>query len=82
MIYGHKLGLENSVKGIINCPIDKKLLKRTKKIGVTEFLAFKNNVKNHSEVMLIHNKRFSVVPITTHVKIVRLIKKLQRNIKK
>ena len=74
LIYGHKLGLENSVKGIINCPIDKNLLKKTKKIGVTEFLAFKNNVKNHSEVMLIHNKRFSVVPITTHVKIEQINK--------
>ena len=82
LIYGHKLGLESSVKGIINCPIDKNLLKKTKKIGVTEFLAFKNNVKNQSEVMLIHNKTLSVVPITTHVKIEQINKKITKEILK
>ncbi len=82
LIYGHKLGLDNSVKGIINCPIDKKLLKKTKKIGVTEFLASKNKVKNHSEVMLIHNKKFSVVPITTHINIDQINKKITKELLK
>ena len=34
----HKLALEKDVKGIVNCPIDKKLLSKGN-IGVTEFLA-------------------------------------------
>ena len=33
----HKLAGNKQVKGIINCPINKKLLKKSKKIGVTEF---------------------------------------------
>ena len=48
----HVLALNKNVSGIINCPISKKLL-ITKKIGVTEFLAAKCNVKNNKEVMLI-----------------------------
>ena len=78
--YGHKLALDKSVKGIINCPIDKKLLKKTKKIGVTEFLASKNNVKNDSEVMLIHNKKLSVAPITTHIKINHIDRKIKKDL--
>ena len=40
---------------------------KNENIGVTEFLAKKNKIYK-SEVMLIYNKRLSVVPITTHVK--------------
>ena len=36
LIYSHKLALNNKVAGLINCPIDKSLLK--KNIGLTEFL--------------------------------------------
>ena len=36
----HKLALNKNVIGIINCPINKKLLKKAK-FGVTEFLASK-----------------------------------------
>ena len=62
----HNLSIRKKVKGIINCPIDKKLLKITKKIGVTELLASK--VKNYrkSEVMMLYNKKLAVVPLTTH----------------
>ena len=38
LILGHKLAKSKNILGLINCPIDKKLL-RQKKIGVTEFLA-------------------------------------------
>ena len=64
-----------NVKGIINCAINKNLLKK-KKAGVTEFLASKCKVKNNSEVMLIWNKNFSVSPITTHIDIKDITKKL------
>ena len=50
---------------IINCPINKKLLTKDK-IGVTEYLASKCKLKDHSEVMLIKGEKFSVCPITTH----------------
>ena len=68
LTYAHKLALENSDTGIINCAINKKLLNRNN-IGVTEFLATKCHVKNNSEVMLIANEELSVSPITTHINI-------------
>ena len=64
--------------GLINCPINKKLLKN--KIGVTEFLAKKCKVKNNSEVMLIRNKKFSVSPITTHLDLKDVSKKINNKI--
>ncbi len=63
----HKLSQKKDVKGFINCPIDKRLLGNSKKIGVTEFLAAKCKISKNSEVMLIHNKSLSVVPLTTHI---------------
>ena len=47
--YAHILALRNEVLGIVNCPINKKLLIR-KKIGVTEYLSKKCYVKNHSRL--------------------------------
>ena len=64
----HDLALKRDVHGLINCPIDKKLLKKNN-FGVTEFLAGKCHVKKDSEAMLIWNKKFSVSPITTHIDI-------------
>ena len=52
--YAHKLALSNNSLGIINCPINKNLLKK-QKIGVTEFLAKKKGVCG-KEAMLIYNK--------------------------
>jgi len=71
----HKLALEKDVQGIVNCPIDKKLLSKSS-LGVTEFLASKCKIKDSSEVMLIFNKYLSVSPITTHVKIKEIAKKI------
>ena len=72
----HSYGLKKDVKGIINCPIDKKLLKKSK-IGVTEFFANKCNIKDHSEAMLIWNKKLAVSPLTTHIDIKDISKKLK-----
>ena len=72
----HTLAKNKKVKGIINCPINKNLIKVSKKIGVTEFFASKCKIKNSSEIMLIHNKKFSVVPLTTHLS----IKNISKNI--
>ena len=74
---GHELALRKDVIGIINCPINKKLLNK-KNYGVTEFLAEKNNLKNKKEVMLIKNSKLAVSPITTHID----LKDVHRNIKK
>jgi 4-hydroxythreonine-4-phosphate dehydrogenase len=78
--YGHKLACNKNVKGIINCPINKRALKESKKIGVTEFLAEKNMIKDNSEVMLIYNKKVSVSPITTHIDIKKVSNKIKKKL--
>ena len=72
----HNLALKNYTQGFINCPIDKNLLNSRKKIGVTEYLASKCNIKNNKEAMLIYNKKFSVCPLTTHLDIKEISKKI------
>ena len=77
--YAHNLALKKNVAGIINCPLNKKLLNKNK-IGVTEFLASKCQIKNNSEVMLIRNKKLSVCPITTHINLKEVAKKINKKI--
>jgi 4-hydroxythreonine-4-phosphate dehydrogenase len=72
----HKFGEYKNTRGIINCPINKKLLKNSNKIGVTEYFASRSNVYDGSEVMMIYNKKLSVVPITTHIPIEKVSKKI------
>ena len=76
----HQLSQNKNIKGLINCPINKKLLNKSKIIGVTEFLASKCKIKNGSEVMLIHNKKLSVVPITTHIDIKKVSKRINKDL--
>ncbi len=44
-------------------------------MGVTEYLAYKNKIKN-KEIMLIYNKKLSVVPLTTHLEIKDIFKNI------
>ena len=60
----HKLAINKKIFGFINAPVDKNIF-NNKFLGVTEYLANKNKCKN-KEVMFIHNKNLSVVPLTTH----------------
>jgi len=71
----HKLALNKKIKGFINAPIDKKIF-NNKYLGVTEYLASKNKVKN-KEVMMIYNKKLSVVPLTTHLEIKNVTNKIK-----
>lgn len=73
--FSHKLALKKNILGIINCPINKNLLKN--KMGVTEYLANKCKIKDNTEVMLIRNKSLSVAPITTHLDIKQVSKKIK-----
>ena len=77
--YAHKYCSENQGISMINCPISKKLLKKNK-IGVTEFLAAKCNLKKDTEVMLIGNNRLCVSPLTTHIDINEISKKINFSI--
>ena len=71
----HKIASKENIKGIINCPVDKKLLTK-KNQGVTEYLADKCRIKDGSEVMLIKSKNFSVSPITTHLDLKNVVNKI------
>ena len=73
----HELAIKKKIKGFINCPINKEIFK--KNIGVTEYMASKNKSRS-KEVMLIYNKLFSVSPITTHISIKDVIRKLKSQI--
>ena len=75
--YAHALCKQGKINAFINCPIDKDLIKKKGIYGVTEFLGKKNFSSKFSEVMFLHNKKLSVVPITTHLK----IKDISKNIK-
>ena len=76
---GHKFCLQKKLKGIINCPINKKNVFKNKIIGITEFLAKKNKVLK-SEVMIIYNKKLSVVPLTTHIKVKQISKFVKKDL--
>ena len=41
----NKICTERKIKGLINCPIDKKLIKKKGIHGVTEFIAKKSKIK-------------------------------------
>ncbi len=69
-------GLTNK---LINGPISKKNFLNKKYPGITEYIAKKSNVKNIA--MLIYNKNLSVCPLTTHIPLKKVHKKInKRNI--
>ncbi len=75
--FAHHLVTKKQANYIINCAINKKLLPK-KNIGVTEYLASKCRLPKDKEVMLIHNKDLSVSPLTTHLDIKDVSKKIRK----
>ncbi len=59
---------------LINGPISKKSFLEKKFLGITEYLAKRSKVKKVS--MLIYNKELSVCPVTTHLPIKKVAKKI------
>ncbi len=74
----HNLAINKKIIGFINAPIDKKSFDN-RYLGVTEYLSEKNKCKN-KEVMMIHNKNLSVVPLTTHIEIKNVTNKITFNL--
>ena len=75
----HNLALQKDVSGIINCTIDKNLLNKNN-IGVTEYLAEKCKLKKNTEVMVIGNNKLKVSPLTTHINIKNVPKKINKKL--
>ena len=73
----HKIASNRNDVSIINCPINKELLKKNK-IGVTEYLASKSKIVKDTEAMLISNNKLAISPITTHID----IKDIKKNLTK
>ena len=66
-------------KGVlINGPVSKKNFLKNKYLGITEYLSHKTNSKN--EVMLIYNDKLSVTPITTHIPLKHVVKKINKKV--
>ncbi len=63
---------------LINGPISKKKFLKKKFFGITEYLANKFKIKNVG--MLIYNKSLSVCPVTTHIPIKFVTKKINRKL--
>jgi len=61
----------------INGPISKKHFLKGKTLGITEYLAKKTN-KDHKVAMLIHNKSLSVSPLTTHLALKDVPRKISK----
>ncbi len=68
-----KIGVSNK---LLNGPVSKKYFLKKKYLGITEYLTKKSNSKN--SVMLIYNKKLSVSPITTHLPIKLVSKKVNK----
>ena len=62
---------------MINGPVSKKFFLKKKYLGITEYLAHRTNTKNFA--MLIYNKDLSVCPLTTHLPIKLVSKKINKN---
>ena len=74
-----KIIASNKISGLINGPISKKFFLRKKHQGITEFLAKKFKL-DQNFAMLIYNKNFSVSPITTHIPISLVKKRINKKL--
>ena len=71
-----KLIKTKKFSGLINGPISKKHFLKKKFLGITEYIADKTKIKNFA--MLIFNKKLAVSPITTHIPIKKVHKKITK----
>ena len=67
----------NKLIKFINGPISKKYFLKGKTLGITEYLAKKTN-KDHKVAMLIHSKNLSVSPLTTHLALKDVPRKISK----
>ena len=72
----HEIIRKKKVSGLINGPISKKTFLKHKYPGITEYLKDKN--KSKKVAMLIYSKKFSVCPITTHLALNEVSKKISK----
>ena len=69
---------KNNIHKFINGPISKKQFLKNKFLGITEYISEKFHAKN--TCMLIYNETLSVCPITTHLPLKLVSKKINKKI--
>ena len=73
---GFKIIKKYKIIRFINGPVVKKTFLQRKYPGITEYISKKFNIKNNA--MLIYNKNLSVCPITTHLPLKSVPKKITK----
>ena len=73
-----KLIRQGFTNKLINGPISKKNFLEKKRLGITEYVSDKFLTKNYG--MLIYNKNLSVCPVTTHVPLKLVSKKINKKL--
>ncbi len=67
---------EKKVSKFINGPINKKTFLNKNYLGITEYISKKFNIRKNA--MLIYNKNLSVCPVTTHLPLKSVSKKINK----
>ena len=67
---------KNKIKKFINGPINKKTFLNKNYLGITEYISKK--LKINKTAMLIYNKELSVCPLTTHLPLKHVAKKINK----
>ena len=73
-----KILKKGNINKLINGPISKKTFLKKKYLGVTEYISSRFNVKKYS--MLIYNEKLAVCPITTHLPLKNVPKRINSNL--
>ena len=73
-----KIIKSGSSSKLINGPISKKNFLKNKFLGITEFIA--KNTATKEKAMLIYNKNLSVCPVTTHLPLNKVSKRINKKI--
>ena len=73
-----KIIKETNINSLITGPISKKTFLNKKYLGITEYLSKKFKIKKSA--MLIYNEKLSVCPLTTHLPLKFVSKKINKNL--
>ena len=73
-----KIIKKNNFKRLITGPISKKYFLKKKYLGITEYISKKLGVKKNA--MLIYNRNISVCPLTTHLPLKYVTKKIDKKL--
>ena len=68
----------NKIKRFVNGPINKNTFLNKKYLGITEYIS--KNFKIKKNAMLIYNKKLSVCPLTTHLPLKLVSKKISKKL--